>query len=44
MVGSVFREFWPDIKQVLTGKGEREDRIPAPGAGHRDGTDIEDNR
>jgi hypothetical protein len=25
MVGSVFREFWPDIKQMLTGKGAGED-------------------
>lgn len=43
MVGSVFREFWPDIKHMLTGK-EREDRVPAPDVGHRDGTDIEENR
>jgi hypothetical protein len=31
MVGSVFREFWPDIKQVLIGKGESENRAPVYG-------------
>ena len=30
MVGSIFREFWPDIKQMLTGKGNREDRALDP--------------
>jgi hypothetical protein len=30
MIGSIFREFWPDIRQMLTGRGEREDRAPDP--------------
>ncbi len=31
MIGSVFREFWPDIKQMLTGKGEDEDHADVYG-------------
>ena len=32
MMGSVFREFWPDIKQMLTRRGEHEDRAAEPHA------------
>ena len=32
MVGSIFREFWPDIRQMLT--SDRGDRTSAPDAEH----------
>ncbi len=30
MIGSVFREFWPDIRQMLTGKRDGEGHAPSP--------------